>query len=326
MRLFTLITLCFMTFSGFGQNNPILSKVTATWCSNCGIWGWEYMQSMKAEFATGPGVVLGVHNSGDLQNPTSVWYANNLNAFGQPRFYVNNSVISVTPSNIDERVADAKQMTDDFINNGLDIISFDGISLSDSEISATINISELPITGNDIHVAVYVYENNVENNQATRGISMHPNVLRTALGATATDVDNDGILVDAEGFFTFFGTMNDSWVENELGLLAVVYEKVGDTYEIRSSQSVSNIALKLDTEELLPQESYSITDKGTNLEIATNLDEEMTVTFYSMTGQALTSKSFYNTTSIAKSNLPTGMYVAQLRSKNASVSQQVFIK
>ena len=326
MRLFTLITLCFMTISGFGQNNPVFSKVTATWCPNCGTWGWDYMEAMKDEFVTGPGVVLGVHYSGDLQNETAKWFADNLQSSGQPRFFVNNELISVGPSNWLDQVEAAKQMSDDIVVNELDIISFDGINLSGTEIGATINLSALPATTNEIYTAIYVYENNVENNQSALGTVLHPNVLRTALGATATDVDNDGILTDAAGYYSYQGTLDASWVENELGLLAIVYEKVGDTYEIITSQSISNIALKLDTEALLPQDSYSINDKGSSVEIVTDLDEEMTVTFYTMTGQVLTSQSFYNSTSIAKSVLPTGMYVAQLRSKNASVSQQIFIK
>jgi len=315
-----------MTFSGFGQNNPVFSKVTATWCPNCGNWGWDYMETMKDEFASGPATILGVHYSGDLANETAVWFADNLNSVGQPVFYLNNTKVAVGSSNWSDQVESTKDMATEAITSGLDIISFDGITMGNGQINATINIREMPNTTNEVYAAVYVYENNVENNQSGNGLSLHPNVLRSALGPTAITIDNDGVLFGAPSDLTFLGVIQSEWVENELGLLAVVYEKVGETYEIRSSQSVSNIALTLDAEELLAQDIFTFKDGADNLEILVNDDADYQLTLHNMGGQTLMTKQFNNSVNIDKTNLTTGMYIANFRSGNAVLSQQVFIR
>ena len=326
MRLFTLVFLCLITFSGFGQNNPVFTKVTATWCPLCGTWGWDYMESMKDEFQTGPGVLLGVHYSGDLQNPTAQWFSDNLRPSGQPKFYVNNLNIPVGPSNWEGQVQIAKDRTEDALSSGFDVISFNGVAMENREITATINLKDIPATENELYLAVYVYENNVQAEQAGNGLSLHPNVLRLALGTTIGDVDFDGILVDAATDYTFIGEANDLWTEEELGLLAIVFEKVNNTYEIRSSQSVANFALKLDTEELLPQDIFTFNDGVDNLEILVNDDAEYQLSLHNMSGQNLMTKSFNNSVIINKTNLTSGMYVAHFRSGNAVLSQQIFIK
>lgn len=324
MRLvyMTLLSLCFMTI-GNAQNNPIFSKVTASWCPNCGNWGWSYMEAMKEEFQTGPATLLGVHFSGDLKSDAGVWFANNLNASGQPRFFVNNQAISVGGGNWSTKVETAKDASTEMIGTGMNIISFDGVSvgISGIDINANVNISSLPNTTNEVSVAVYVYENNVENFQSGQGNdAVHPNVLRMALGAP------EGTVVTEAGTISVSGDLNADWNLEELGLLAVVYEKVGDTYEIRSSQAISNVASRVSTDELLDANLFSYSDTESTLTITAENTDTYEVTLTNMTGQKVFSNTFENQINIDKAQLHTGMYVSTLRSGNKLVSQQVFVK
>lgn len=319
MRLvyMTLLSLCFMTI-GQAQNNPIFSKHTATWCPNCGNWGWGYMEAMKEEFQTGPATLLGVHFSGDLENDAAIWFKNNLGASGQPRFYVNNQAISVG-SNWSDKVEVAKDAATEMIASGMDIISFDGVSISDTDITANVNLSDIPNA--NTYVAVYAYENNVVNYQAAQGDdAIHPNVLRASLGAP------EGIEVTQAGTTAYVGELDARWNIDEIGLLAVVYEKVGNKYEIRSSQAISNVASRVSTDELLDTGIFTYTDTDNSLIIEADNAERYELTLTDMTGQRVYNNTFTNQISIEKSQLITGMYVSTLRSGNKLVSQQIFIK
>lgn len=133
MRFIYLALIILSSLTVNSQNTPVFTKVTATWCPNCGNWGWEYMETMKDMFATGDAVVLGAHFSGDLANPTSEWFADNLNSVGQPKFYVNNERITVSSGNWSTKV----QETVDAVATAK-TQTFDVLGVSDVQIE-TIN-------------------------------------------------------------------------------------------------------------------------------------------------------------------------------------------
>ena len=92
-----LLFLISVLFSGytFGQEvvqkqNMLITKITATWCPNCGTESWDHKKEI---IATYPDVVfLSAHSStsSKLHAPAARDYVENLpNAFGQPIFYIN---------------------------------------------------------------------------------------------------------------------------------------------------------------------------------------------------------------------------------------------
>ena len=61
---------------------PVITKIAATWCPPCGSWGWDFFEHML-EDNTDDAIIMAVHHSGDLVNPTASALTSNLNASSQ---------------------------------------------------------------------------------------------------------------------------------------------------------------------------------------------------------------------------------------------------
>ena len=319
MKSFQLVLFLFISTLAFGQNTPVLSKVTATWCPNCGSWGWSYMESMKDEFQDENAVVLGVHFSGDLENETAVWYAENLDAIGQPRFYVNNTNVSVRSSDWSEKIQETKDLVEEEKSRTHDILSLSQVSIANNNIAAQVNLSALPVT--DAYLAVYIYENNVMNNQAGNAANgIHPNVLRKSMS-----IDPQGISISDVGNYDFSTELDPSWNTDELGLLMIVWRKDGDKYTIRSSQAVHNVGLKLNTEESLSDMDVTITQTVGNISISIDDDRAYELTVYDMSGRTLETTQLIRSKELATDQWMPGAYLISLQREGQIYNKQIVL-
>jgi len=248
--LFTFFSLSVMQ----AQKTAVISKVTATWCPNCGTWGWSLAEELKSTYATNDpeGLFLGVHFSGNLQNPTAIWFTNNLNATGQPQFFVNNERTNVNSSNAATRVEDMKTQVSQYFNDNSSnakmsfatnrVIDWDG------NFNLEIDIEAMEESMNEHYLAVYVYENNVPDSQSgITGQVMHPNVLREVVSANPY---GDIYLTPGQGGrgaekVSLTWESNPEYVNDNLGFLAIMWEKVGDDYIMDYTISQDNWTAQL---------------------------------------------------------------------------------
>jgi len=228
MRTFYLVLFSFIAMTTFGQNTPVMSKVTADWCPSCGSWGWELMEELKSEFEDGPGFVLGVHHSGDLSNPTSEWWKDVLNSSGQPRFYMNNERLSVSSGNWSDEIDNVVTQAADLLATGGSVdFSHDRILMEGQTLNVPVNVSAFPSNG-EYYIGNYVYEDNVVAFQSQQGSdASHPNVLRSTMGP-----DYPGNIITANGVMEFIMDIPSEWNRDELGVLTVAWEKNGDNFNI----------------------------------------------------------------------------------------------
>jgi len=323
MRLLYLTMFTLITTIGFSQNSPVLTKITADWCGNCGTWGWDYMEGMRDEFADNSALVLAVHYSGGLKNDTGEWWKNNLKSSGQPRFYLNNEVISVGRSNWPEELGPTKESADELINITTGVgMEYNKVDLNSGFLEVDIKITDLPAATNELFLANYVYEDHVESFQSQQGDNaLHPNLLRSTMGP-----DFQGMSISDAGIYSFNMTLNPEWIENNLGLLTVVWEKNGDQYTMIHTGSIERINLSLDTEELLNSADFTFADRGNNFVISSITSDEYQLSLTDMNGRAITNTTFRNEVAINTSDFVSGIYVATLRSEKGVLSKQVFIK
>jgi len=96
------IVFSFLAFIGYSQEAPetqssLITKISATWCSPCGGWGWDMFHDLivdNEEKAT----LIAVHHSGELQTTTSSAFADNFMITGQPQFFIGNVKQSINSS------------------------------------------------------------------------------------------------------------------------------------------------------------------------------------------------------------------------------------
>ena len=303
------------------NRNVIVTKGTATWCTNCGLWGWDYKEALKDALSTGPMTFISAHflNS-QLENEASLWFARNLNISGQPRFYFNNDLNQVGFGTWNSQLASSTEEIIS-ISEGTVSLSFDGVNIEGNNVSCTVR-SEISTTAPDTEytIAVYVYENNVVYDQAGWGNdAIHTNVLRSSLGAP------EGIPFEPQTAHNFEAEVEESWNKEELGLLAVFYRIDGDKYVIEESTAVSNFAAKTSSEDLLDSRIFGYSDTETEL-IITADDQEYEMTLTDMNGRLVHQNQISKELSIQKDSTPPGIYIATFRTKSGFYSQQLFIK
>ena len=92
--IFTISILVSSLTIGFSQDVPevqqsLITKITATWCPNCGGWGWTFFENIYDDNAD-KALLIAAHYSGELQTSVSSDFADNFNISYQPFFILGN--------------------------------------------------------------------------------------------------------------------------------------------------------------------------------------------------------------------------------------------
>ena len=311
---------------------PVVSKVTATWCSRCGTYGWDFFEEMKELYGEGDqAVLLGVHYSGDLRNSTAEWFADNLNFFGQPLFYVDNENLAVSTNGWQNQIADFETKIEEVNNEATaSMFSFINAYIDGNEIITNINFNPFDSSTEDRYFAIYVFENNVLNFQSQRGEVQHPNVLRDVMssnpyGDLYASVGDESIADDWQQEYRM--ELNNNWSPNQLGLLAIVWRKMGDTYIVDNSQAVFGIGRLSSNEILLEDNILTLRQASKQLNVSVdNNGETYSLEIIGLDGRLIHSATSNNYEELIDlSAYPQGLYGLKLTMNNKYLTKQFFL-
>jgi len=328
-RILALAILSFsFVFSAQAQlkQTPVFSKVTATWCPRCGTWGWDFMEEMKDMYNNGSeAVILGVHYSGNLQNPTAEWFADNLNPIGQPVFFINNTDQNVSTNwtgKIPTIQSDIETLN---AEEPVQALSFASAYINENnEIVANVTKSASSFDGSsEYYFGVYVFENNVEETQSPRGASSHPNVLRDVMSNNFWgDLVSDNTTEITEEYTM---ALNDNWDANNVGLVGILWRKSGSSYIFENSSVVYNVGLLSSAYELIDDAIVDVKSLATEITVSIDADEDYNVSLVNPLGQIVSQNRLYRNLSINTSNLVTGIYTLHISQGNQIMTKQVFV-
>lgn len=148
----------------------IVTKTSASWCSNCGSWGWDMFKNLIDDNDEKNVIIWSSHNSGDLDNEASIDINNGWGSSGQPQFFVNSDEFNINQANPDQ----SRALINDYIDDLLGLGSLAGVGLD-----ATYDGETLSVTGKaeffadlgdgDYHLALYLLKDHVISNQAAVG-------------------------------------------------------------------------------------------------------------------------------------------------------------
>lgn len=148
----------------------IVTKTSATWCSNCGSWGWDLFKDLIDDNQDKNVIVWSSHNSGDLDNEASIDINNGWGSAGQPQFFVSSDDFNVTSNNTQS----ARTQINSYIDALLGFSALAGVG-----VDATYDGQTLSVTGKaefftgledgNYHLAFYLLKDHVEANQASVG-------------------------------------------------------------------------------------------------------------------------------------------------------------
>ena len=330
-HFFTLLLFMAFALSAQSQNTAIFSKVTATWCPNCGTWGWSFMEEMKKEYNGGEeALILGVHFSGNLQNDVSKWWAQNLKSVGQPQFFVNNNRINAGSSSWQSKITEVEALVTDFgaSNNG--ITTFVNAYINgQGEIETNLVNQPIPTSENDQYFNIYVFENNVEDVQSGQsGMVMHPNVLRASL----FDVNEGNLIpggtvsIASPSDYNYTYTVDPNWNPENLGLLAVLWENENGSLVLKSAKAIKNIGRLSDVENTLNAEIFSVKTTLTEIKISSTDNNSYNYNLSDLSGKMVMSGSFNNNTTLSTEALVGNIYILNIQKEDKYFTQKVFIK
>ncbi len=237
------IALC---FSLTAQEVPevqksLISKVAATWCSNCGSWGWTFFEDLIADNSANAQLMT-IHHSGDLANPTAQALTDNFNVNYQPRFILNNDNQSVNTSNMaTKRTEIANQVAANAAQS----------PMANVGLTVTINNNELTIhtltrffqdASGEYYLGLYLVEDGIVHYQASIGNgAVHKHVLRGSVGNNhfGEMVLSGNITAGMEAAQTYVATLNQAWNVDNLSVAAVLWKKEGDSYQFVNTNSTN---------------------------------------------------------------------------------------
>lgn len=316
------------------QNQIIFSKATATWCPNCGTWGWGFMEGVKDEFKQNDnGLVLGVHYSGNLQNPTAQWWASNLNTAGQPQFYLNNEKVGVNSGNWNDKIAETLTQVEDTQANFNKVAFFNFVNAyinDDGDIEANLLAGPDESPTNDEYLGIYIFENNVEDVQSgLSGMQMHPNVLRDVIqdnpeGELFVEAGSIWTAAPAELRFTY--PVADNWNVDNLGLLAVWWEKIDNSFIIKQATSIENIGTLSSISSTLDENLFSVINTESDIKISASTDDNYAYAIVSLSGKIVNRGNLNGELSISTDQWATGMYMVNIHKDGNYFTQKVFVK
>jgi len=215
---------------------PVIIKITASWCPNCGSWGWTFFHNLIEDNDT-KSVIFAAHSSGNYQNSTSVDFSNNFNAIGQPRFLLNGEDQYVGSNNTSSKRSDFATKVNTESNESL--LAQTGIeaTYNDNTMTVSYNTKFFSSASGEYYLGLYLIEKEVTGYQAGQGNNAkHKKILREELTGksfgnliVSGDISSDNVY---EGKVQFDISKYD--VKN-LEIASIIWKKENDKYEIVNS-------------------------------------------------------------------------------------------
>jgi hypothetical protein len=258
--------------------NSLVTKVTASWCINCGTWGWMFFENTLEDNGDNA-TFIAAHYSGDLSTPAGQELADGLGATGQPLFYFGEERLFVSSSNIGTEAAALKALVDE--NTAKTATANTAIvagDLVDGKIEMTANTKFFQEAEGEFYLSILLIEDGVVNSQSGQGASaVHKNVLRAAATSSVFgDLLAEGVVpADTEFQTDFVFDLDPSWVETNLSVSFILWNKVNGNFEFVNTATTNALfSITSASEQILDKSTYQLTsnivDHQTQLTIGMN--------------------------------------------------------
>ncbi len=212
---------------------PLVTKLTATWCINCGTWGWELFEGIE-EDNTGKALLLKAHFSGDLDTPVGDAFTSNFSAIGQPKFILNNEDQRATRNNVAaDRVKIADQINQMSLMAPVANMGFFA-EMVNGKIEVQTKTKFFQEAQGEYYLSLYVVEDDVTNNQSGIGVTDHTAIIRTSFDADVFGTQISMMNTIGEGMeFTASHSIDidASWNTDNLYLAGMIWKKEGGVYQ-----------------------------------------------------------------------------------------------
>lgn len=225
------------------ENIALLHKITATWCTPCGTWGWTLGEDLK-EKTSGKALYLGLYASSsqakrnrEFYNQTASALAHAMGFSGYPSFGVNGigqeELVSTSDLRIDRVKTQILKTADSFALVDPLASAAGFFSLHGDQLKVSARLRFWQTTEGQFYLAAYIVEDKAMNLQSGRSLTgdevAHHDVLRTSMSAESAwgELIASGRLLEtashAKDFF--FKIADTSWNKENLKVYLVIWKK-----------------------------------------------------------------------------------------------------
>ena len=231
-KFISFLFLCCLTYTSYTQEvvpiqHTMVTKVTASWCFNCGTWGWAAKNAIL-EANSEQALFISAHNSGDLRTSTASALSQNFNSFGQPQFFLNNTNTRLSPSNRSDKQAEILATIQTNAMQTPVAGTATTHQISDDVLQFSTKVAFFQDMDGDYFLAHYLLENNVMNRQIGQdGIVAHNKVLREV-----STREPFGMPIATNGMTTTQDViLSEDWNINNLEVLSIIWKQEGNKYQ-----------------------------------------------------------------------------------------------
>lgn len=233
IAIMILLMATFSTSELFAQEvsptqQSLVVKKTATWCSNCGSWGWTWFKDILAEAPKSGGICLNLHSTSSglkaLNNLDGDWLSQFDVNVSFPTFYVN----GIRRASVSEILAAVEASEAEMPMAGVGV-------------EAAINEGNLKVSGKvdfyenveaEFYLGFYIIEDSVVHSQSAQGANaIHRYIVREAMNqASFGAVISIGLVEAGTSVSTKEEQMFVGMIAEKHSVLAILWSKVGDKY------------------------------------------------------------------------------------------------
>ena len=319
----------------------LITKRTATWCSNCGAYAWDMMESFVNNHSE-RAIVLNAHHSSSSNFHTAVAQelVDNLQeAFGQPTFYVNNERIGSGNTNTENTVNTkvmANEMSSPIAQVGVRAIFNPG----DQEASIETRTEFFEDTEGEYFLSVWTAIKSTTAFQAARGQNaQHKQILwESVTTSTFGDEITSGNITNGSSFETSSTYTFGNYNETQLQVIAIIWKKVGEEYQFVNGNVTDEFIQLSSTHELsseVAKVSVQPNVTSTNAQLLIDAKKDLghtKVQLFHATGQAVAhifegpifnGKYAFN---IDRKDFAAGLYFIHIQSEKGSRAEKIIFQ
>lgn len=336
-HLFSLIfVLVISTFASAQiQTKPLLTKRTATWCPNCGTWGWDAMKDIIDRYDGGQATVLALHYSGDLADQLNIDLASNFPQGGQPLFALNNTNLGFGSSSWAAK-SEAIQADIDALNATAEKASLDLEALIDystNSISIMAQGQNESLSSGEYSLGIYLVSDAIEANQSSIGMTKHFKIVYDKLTEeTFGQPIFEGGATSYEIEYSLTYDPADIDLFSERSVVAILWKAVNGKYEVVNTDSAMYNPTVSSTADIANSLDANVWQNEVG-DLVVELNSEATatdatVTLYSLAGNAIATQTLQNNKTVVSRSQFTeaNIYVATIVSDGKIGTYKIYLR
>lgn len=222
---------------------PLITKRTASWCPNCGGWGWTFFRNVVDD-NNGKAVFFANHYDGLHTSPTTLALAANFGGVSQPQFFLNNTNQNVTSgatasarTNIQNQV-NAAWATTPVVQSGIRAIH----NSAAQTLSVTAKSRFFQSASGEYYLGIYLVFKEFIGFQSPLGnAAEHKEMMRSHLTANVfgEQIANGTVAAGAEAEVS--GQISIAGLDPaKLRIVAIIWKKEGNTYRVTNANETDD--------------------------------------------------------------------------------------